>query len=403
MRRWVALTVLMVLTAGLVGATLSTVRYQTGADEGFYLAYAQRIAQEGLGVFPRLFQGYLHGDPANCNFPSPVRITPLLLAAASLRISGLSGFLPLSLLSLGSFLLLVAVTYFGVLRMRDEWTAFWCALLVGTAPLHLAMARRALTDTLGSMLFVLCLWVLLEALGRPATESSAGRRRWAGIAVLYTVTLLTKASMYLLIPISLFFIGAHAMLRRRRPGTLPILAVSLLPLAAALLADWAAAGSWEALQETVRFGRQAFTSGFAQLYLQGPWSRYLVDFLLISPWPVLFYLIWLGVVVGGKMRDERIWFWAAVPILFMIGTAFFSLRNARYVMVLEVPLRMATVFLAAHWVAAGHHAGWRRAAAATALLALVWMDLQTFRQFVQIDLYETPTHNFLLMRRILIG
>ena len=107
------LVLILILSALMVGSTLHLVEYQPGADEGYYLRYSARIAKEGPGVFPRLFQEHLSGPAINKYFPSPMRVTTLLLSSTAVRFGG-ADYKTLSLLSLAAFLALLALQCAGL-------------------------------------------------------------------------------------------------------------------------------------------------------------------------------------------------------------------------------------------------------------------------------------------------
>lgn len=395
-KSWVVWGVTVGWAAFLVLSTIHWVEYQPQADEGFYLHYSTRVAKEGWAVFPTLFQEYLLGEPTHSYFPSPLRVTGLMLGGLAVRMGGAS-FVSLSLLSLLAFLSLLTLLYGSVCREWGERTAGWTGLLLSVAPLHLAMARRAISDTLISFLFVACLWVFWWALSGPKEGSL---RRWGGVAFLYALTFLTKASAFVLIPISFCFLVWDAF--RRKSLSVGFLAVSVIPLAIVLAVVVAATGSLEVLLQTIRFSQGAYHSRFAQLYLQGPWFRYVIDFLLISPWTTLLYLIGLGVLLGGRVKEARVWFWSLIPVLYLLCAAAFPLRNARYVMVLEVPVRLVCVFLLQRLFSReGKFERISTAAIGLVVLALMLGDLEMYRRFVLIDLYETPTITFLQLNHLL--
>lgn len=377
----------LAVAAGLVIPTLGQVRYQPGADEGYYLRYAARIADEGLAVFPRLFQEYLHGDPQKAYFPTPLRIGGLVLSAAWVKGFGAS-FGAMSALSLVCFLLLLAVHHLNLLRFFGLRAAFFASLLMSAAPLHLAMSRRGLTDTLSSLLMVSSLWLLFHALHSARWSVRRGLEAAAVTLAAFSV----KATSFVLIPVSAAIIGWRAISRR---GSFPVgafVCICVLPLALLALLEVLAAGGVGSLREAIQFGQAACGSPYAQKFLQGPWYRYVMDFLLISPWTTLLYLVGLGMLAGARVEDEKVWFWAAVPLLVLACAVFFPLRNVRYLMMLEVPVRTSIALLCGRW---------NGLKGVVPVILLFWADLMTFLGLVGIDLYETPSLEFLMLRGII--
>ncbi len=394
MTRRVGLLLILGFAGILVASTFHLVDYYPGADEGFYLRYSSRIAAEGPGVFPQLFQEYLNSEKTNQYFPSPMRVGTLLISGAAVRLGGAS-YRTLSLLSLAAFLALLLVILINSRRCFGERTAFWITLFLAGSPFHMALARRALSDTLGSLLINGSLWALWWAL---SDDSERKGRRWWFVSALYAVTFLAKGSTFILIPISLFFLCRQSGWFRRPFPWWPTAAVSVVPLAILPVVLVTAAGGFDVLWRTAQFARGAYSSPYALQYLQGPWFRYVVDFLLISPWTTLMYLIWLGVLLASPTRDEGAWFWGIIPPLYLAGAAFFPLRDARYLLALEMPVRMGALFLIQRLVGEQRQNRWAAVRMGMVLLPLLWIDLRTFYLFVITNLYE-PTSFYLLHLR----
>ena len=364
------------------------------ADEGCYLRYATRIVERGPGAFPALFREYLDDPLAPQLFPSPIRLTPIVLDALSVLFSG-SDFASLADVSLLAFLALLVLVFAAIRRTHGELTALAVTLLLSVSPLHLAMARRALADNLNATLLLTCLWLCLHGL----TAHKTSPRWWAGVGVAYAVTFLGRELNLILIPISLTLIAGHFVLRRRPIRLWPVACVSVLPLLAAVtLAALAAGGlgtAWAVFSATVR---QPAHNEYAILYGNGPWFRYVLDYLLLSPWTTLLYLMWLGYLVGARVVDERLWAWAVVPILFVALATPFA-KFVRWALVLDAPLRLGAVLLLQRLV--GSRAGdrWATAGLGVLVAALMWVDLRTFHEFFVVgDIYD-PTSALLLAGR----
>lgn len=337
----------------------------------------------------------MNGLETNRYFPNPLRILTISLGAAALKIGGGPYFTNLALLSLAAFLGVLVLMFVGTGRAFGWTTAAWTLLLACAAPLHLAMARRALSDTLTSFFLMASLWLFLRAIWRPEEETPA--RRWGWVALFYTATLLVKESAFLLVPISLFFL-AWRRIRSGRPVSLrPACAVTVAPLAAAAgLMALAAGGIHPALKTATGFAGAAHVNAYALQYQQGPWFRFLVDLMLVSPWPVLLWLVWTGVLIGERSRDERQWFWAAVPALFIgLGCLLPAGKNVRFVMALEMPMRLCAVFLLQRLI----RSRWVMAAV---VLCLIAIDLDSFcRLFLEGGIYDPVSAALLPLRGFL--
>ena len=390
---WALLFLSLALAVGSV-ATHPVTTWRGQADEGCYLRYATRIAEQGPGAFPALFREYLQDPLGPQYFPSPLRLTPIALGALSVLFSG-ANFSSLADVSLVAFLALLVLLFMGLRGTLGERTALAVTLVLSVSPLHLAMARRALADSLNATLVLTCLWLCIHGL----TAGKTAPRWWAGVAIAYAVAFLGRELNLVLIPISLALIGGDVV-RRRRPIPLwAICCVSLLPLlGAAALAALAAGGvgvAWAAFSATlVQPGHNAY----ALEYGNGPWFRYVVDYLLLSPWTTLLYLAWLGYLAGARIEDERLWAWALVPILFLACATPFA-KFVRWALPLDAPLRLGAVLLLQRLVRDRAGNRWATVRLGVIIAGLMWADLRAFHDlFVVGDIYD-PTSALLLAGR----
>lgn len=293
-KSWAILPLALALAAGVVLATPVTT-WRPRADEGYYLLYATRVAEQGPGAFPDLFREYLADPLSRQLFPSPIRVTAILLGALAIRLGG-PGFPSLAHLSLAAFLVLLGLVFLGGRRLVGPRTAAATTLLLAASPLQLAMARRALSDSLNATLLIGCLALCIAAV----TAERPAPRRWWAVAAAYAVAFLGRELNLVLIPLSLVLIAGFTLWHRRPLPIGPACWVSVVPLAIAALAAALAAGgfvpAWRAFTATVL---QPGQNVYALQYGGGPWFRYLLDYLLLSPWTTVLYLAWLGQLAVG--------------------------------------------------------------------------------------------------------
>jgi 4-amino-4-deoxy-L-arabinose transferase-like glycosyltransferase len=396
-RSWPLLLPVVLLPIIIVQATVPSVVFRPGADEGWFLTYATRVAEQGPAAFPELFREYLRDAEARKWFPSPLRITSIAVDALAVRLGG-PRYESLQKVSLAAFLALVVLVYVEVRRRLGAPTALWTALLLAVSPLHLAMARRALADSLIATLVVVSLGLCIHGL---VTRERA-HAWWWGVAATYAVTFLARELNLFLMPVSVALIGWHALRRRQWPPLWPLLAVTAVPLLAATLVAGLAAGgfgvAWQTLVTTV--GQDAVNEYIVR-YGGGPWFRYLVDYLLLSPCTTILYLAWLG-YLGARAGDEdRVVAWALVPILFLACLAPFS-KSLRYVVALETPLRLGAVLFVQRLLTERAGPGWAAAGVALGVAVVAWLDLSTLHGvFVAGQLYDPASANLLAWRRFL--
>jgi 4-amino-4-deoxy-L-arabinose transferase-like glycosyltransferase len=391
----VALTLLalLVLPVLVVRTSLPSVTWRPGADEGYFLQYSTRVAEHGPGEVRVLFTEYLAGGD-RVYFPSPLRLTTILVDALAVRIGG-PRFESLQAVAFVSFLVLLALVFLEVRRTFGEQTALCTAFLLSVSPLHLAMARRALSDSLIATLVLVCIGLAVRGLAE-----RHGPRWWAGVAAACTVTFLARELSLFLVPVLLALILLQAVRHGVRPSLWALGAVSIVPLALSAAIAAIAAGSfataWQTLRTTVG---QDGVNEYIVRFGGGPWFRYVLDYLLVSPWTTLAYVVWLGWLAASRDADDETLAWTLVPILVVAVLVPFS-KSLRYVVALEAPMRLGVVLLLQR--ALGSR-GWPSTAGlAAAVLAIAWIDLHTFRGlFVDAGTYDPASYNLLLWRGLL--
>ena len=248
---------------------------------------------------------------------------------------------------------------------------------------------------MGGTLSVLCLLVFIRLL-------TSGKRTpwsWLGLALLYAAVFLAREGAMLLIPVSLALAAFHCVRKKEKVSLLSLAAVSLIPAALAVIAAALACGGWETLRQVFLANfNSAASNPYAQKYGSGPWTRYVLDFLLLSPVPTLLYLVWVGVLIGSREPEEAGWLWALVPLLFLPLSAPIT-KNVRYALLLEAPIRLAAVGLLQRLT------GWTRKPALWMVLAmacLLLLDGLSFCDlFVTGELYDPVSVSLLALRGLI--
>lgn len=392
---WLSVLLLLVGLALALHASLAAgVPYEPNSDEGYYLSMAQQLENRGIGAYPQLFESW-NRDPANWIYPSPLRVGHVTVAAALFEFAP-ARLETLSLLSLGAHLGWIAVSAWFARRLFPTAYALCLTLLLATAPLLLGSARLALQDSHLLLWLGLCVWSFLDLLRNPT------QRGMSLVFVLsFAMSVLVKETSALLGPA---FLALLAWQRCVAHEPLPWLRLSLLVLAPGLLVLTVlllAAGGGEPLIGTARtvLGSPA-TNEYAIRYGSGPWYRYLVDYLLISPWTTLAALAALGARLAGRRfdaGDRELTLLALLGCLLLAEMSFFT-KNARYLLILELPLRA----LALAWIF-GLASGWKRSAlVAGFVLLVVASDLASFEYgWIRHRIYDPLTGTLMQLRALL--
>jgi 4-amino-4-deoxy-L-arabinose transferase-like glycosyltransferase len=188
---------------------------------------------------------------------------------------------------------------------------------------------------------VLSLWLFYELVREPH------RVVWrVAFAAAFTFAILTKEISGLL---GVAFVAFACIERFHRKRPLPLLAVAV-PLAVAPLASvaiWAlAAGGFGALRETLRIVLESpATNEFAIRWGSGPWYRYVLDQLVMSPWTTLLGIAAVAVVAWRWRtgRYDSLLVYCALLYVAQIAVLAPFTKNLRYVAVLEAPVRALAV------------------------------------------------------------
>lgn len=394
---WFGWALALALAAGVyvgIEPTLGLVKFQAANDEGYYLRYVQALDRGGLTDLPELARAWL-ARAEDWRFPPPSRVGYLVPASAWCALFG-SSFESLARLSLTSLALLVLVQHFFARRHLAPLAAGCATLLLAASPLLLGLGRRALTDAPLALLQISSLWLFLEVLREPR------RIGWqvAFCAVFAWSISAKEIAVLLALPMALF-----AWIERLRGGELSLAraaAVLAVPMASAGVAVLLACGGPERTLELMRVVMNSPSSNdYAIAMGSGPWYRYCVDQLLLSPWTTLLGLAGFAVALWRWRRGEferLLVFCALVYVLQLAALAPFT-KNVRYAAPLEMPLRVSAAALLAAFFGGGLRG---RALTLVAVLALAWSDVRDFqRAFVRGRIYDPVTANLLAFRRLI--
>ena len=382
---WIAWFVLSALALLIWIGTANQVSFQAQADEGVYLYYASRVSERGPAVFPPLLKEYVENSAVRQYFPTPLRVFTLAADAAAFRAVG--GFLSLQLVSMISFLMVLALVFVGVRSWFGTGTAFFTGLLLAVSPIWLAMSRRALSDAWSGF------WMTAAVMGVIALLVRRNRSvwKWAGLGGLFAAAILSRESAIVLLPMAwtclLFF-------QERDEKAVYGMAVATAAALALVAVVWFLlfrdpGAVYRALAITAQSVK---TNTYAQQYGGGPWFRPILDAMLLSPGTVLLFIAGLGFyqanpaeTISRRVADLWVILWLSALIFFCAGT-----RNIRYLLFLEVPYRLGAVLFLRQWKV--RWPVWGKWAAGFCFGALILLDLLVFyRFFVLNGLYDPET------------
>lgn len=388
---------LLALIAVIMIRSLDRVPYLPASDDGYYLSFMTTVASDGVSAFPGLFQKW-NATPADWVYPPPTRVAFVVASAALSRVLG-ADIITLSWLSLLSHLGWTVINWAFARRHMGESFALALAALCGFSPLLLGLGRLALMDSFACFSATLAIWLFLEALQQPTVV------RWRVLfGAALSLAILTKELSVLLAPPLVVMVLLERYVRKT-PLSLTAFASPFVgaALVTGTIFVLAAGGLGPLLTTTHMVLSSPKTNEFARVYCNGPWFRYLIDYLALSPFPTL-----LGLMAAGSLVDRlRAKAWPRPEVLFLVlGVGLMLeqaplIKNLRYMTMLDLSLR----FLALAWFfRLGKSLGARAKVLCGVgiVVVLCGLDWQTFEKFwVDRSGYD-PLSIFLLQWRRLI-
>lgn len=389
---------LLAMVSLLLLSSLKSVQYASAADEGYYYSYAQRLSQSGPAGMPELFQAYL-GDQRHWQFPGPLRLAYYSVCAALFWLFGPS-YSMLSYVSLLSHLLTSLITYLFSVRFFGSRAGLMIGLLALFSPLGLGLSRRALNDSFAVLCATLAVWTFLAW-----CEDQSSRRRQAAFVSIFGLAILAKETAVLLM--APFF--AFALIVRRL-GAGPktsmgrlALTLSLPPIGCGLF--WLAlAGGPQTLWQLAKILLMSpSTNQYAATFGGGPWYRYLLDFMLLSPLPTLAALLYLGSQfkrLKTGPHNRCVLYFGLILSLLLFEYDFLT-KNVRYLALLDLPIRVFCGLMIDHIFSSGNSRN-RFAWGLLVVSLLCWLDFQSFQQiFISNHVYDPVSQALLEARGII--
>lgn len=391
------LLVLGFVLVGIIGVVVRV--YPTagftgiGYDEALYRRYVDDLSTHGISHYPDFAEYYIERQQKlpGAILP-PTRFLYIFSAYLWHNLTGEASLVSLHHIScLFSILLLFAA---GVFACRLGGTLMGLAVfaLMACAPTQIHMAQHALIDGFFAFWATLSLWFLWENLRRPAGYG------WATAYTLaLTMMVITKENA------AFAGLGVLALLATNRWFKFGIVTPKLLLLTVAgpllgFLILVTLCGGLGTFVETYRLlTAKASVLPYAIATGDGPWYRYLVDLLLVSP--LIFLLAWGALLRLSFTRQAGLYLFVFVGATYLLMCNVRYGMNLRYTNMWDMPLRYLAVTCLTDLTDAVPR---RRALLLTiGVLFLCAFDLrQYYIFFVQHNLYELVTAG--LLRALLI-
>ncbi len=365
-----------------------------GFDEALYREYVNDLIRSGVSSYPDLAEHYveIQNRLPTAVLP-PTRFLYIFAAYLWHEVFGSEALASLrDVSSLFSILLLFLAAGFSW-RLGGWRVALFIAALMSCAPTQIHMGQHALIDGFFAFWATLCLWSLWENLRHP------NQWPWLMCYVLALALLvLTKENAMFAYVGLLLLLGANHWLRFGQISRMLLLLTFVGPLlGVALLVNLC--GSLDTAYHIFRLlVSKASVLPYAIATGDGPWYRYLVDLMVVSP---VVLVLAIGGIFSLKLHDKASLF----LLLFVVGS-YLLMANVRYGMNLryanmwDLPLRYLAVGCLTNISASfGKRAHWWLGAFIAIICAVELRQYIVF--FVQHDLYELVTGGLLHAIRIL--
>lgn len=365
-----------------------------GFDEGLYRNYINSLDSTGLGAYPDLAERYVVDQS---RLPSailpPTRFLYICSGYLWHRATGMEALHSLKFIaSLFSIGLLIVSTIFAIRAGGWRIGTAVCGLMT-FAPTQVHMSQHALIDGVFAFWAVSCLWLLWENLQRP--------NDWRLLALLGTclaLLILTKENAFFAY-MALCAVLAVCLWQKYGQITRILLATMFVgPLVGvAILVNLC--GS---LGTTIQIYRLLVSKASVLPYAiatgDGPWYRYLVDLLIVSP---IVLILALGALFLVKRTDKF-----PVYLITFIAASYVLMANVRYGMNLryanmwDMPLRFLSGFALTNVCDRfGNSARWLFPVFIGLLCLFEWNQYLIF--FVRHNLYELVTAGLLRAVQVL--
>jgi 4-amino-4-deoxy-L-arabinose transferase-like glycosyltransferase len=365
-----------------------------GVDEGLYIGYVTDLSNHGLSAYPAIVAHYIELQEKRIgSFLPPTRFLYIFTSYLWHRLFG--GDVLTALHAVASCFSILTLCLSGVLAWRMGGRAAGLAVLalMAFAPMQLHMSQHVLVDGFFTFWALLCLWLLWENLRAPRDW------RWLASYILALALLvLTKENSFFVWVGLVAIIVSHRWLRFGTVTREVVLATVIGPLLGVVVLVFLAGG----LDTLIYVYRLSVTKNYQVTYAiltgDGPWYRYLVDLLLVSPLVLILALGRLFALNRTKTPELFLAIFVAASYLVMCNVKYGM--NLRYANMWDMPLRyLAFSQLSLLTVSAKRYQVFL-AGALVGVIAL--LDLRQYIILaVNYPLYELVTHELLRALSIL--
>ena len=279
----------------VISFRLKNIIFADKADEGLYLNYSIMVSHDGIKGFHDLFKDYF-ADPTHRITQNPLRVGFIILTSFWVKLFGYSMY-NLALLSLFSYCIFLFLGFYFAKRYLDKNLVLLFIILLAFSPINLAMARRALVDSTSNLFIFSSILLFFDNLkGKDAFRNIL-------FILTYAFTILIKESSALL---GLFFMLYIFITRKKNADYFSLrglLVTAIAPFGiAGIIYVILAGGIAQFFKVMISVVTSPPVNAYAVFYCAGPWFRYLIDFIVLSPWV---FLLGIGFIFFYLIKNEK--------------------------------------------------------------------------------------------------
>jgi hypothetical protein len=221
--------------------------------------------------------------------------------------------------------------------------------------------------------------------------------------IVYALAILIKETAILLIPIFILYFIIGRYILKKELYLSDLFYTCICPLIIAVAVYIIAAGTPSHVLEVIKIILTSpLTNKHAILYCAGPAFRYIVDFILLSPWVSILAIGFFFSFISAKECEDKILYFSTIFVVYFLLLNLFA-KNVRYAIFLDTPLRMFSVFMLLN-IEENRFKKLKHGYLITYILVIaiaVYDYLSFYKFFVIYDIYD-PISIFLLRARELI-
>ena len=318
-------------------------KYLSGTDEGYYLKYSVYMATEHNASLKTLARSYIENESWHV-FPSPLRAGYIMMSSLWMKALGLFNFKALALLSSLFSILSLFLVFIFTKELFGKRIAFFSLILFASSPLSLALARRALQDSAVYFFIIMSVYLFYKA------RFYTGLIFKALFAASFFAALMIKESAVLLTAFFLIVLLWDIYARRHKArNCLSLVLAIAVALAAAFFVYLNIAGGFANFIKMAKIIIISPLNNFyAVRYQSGPFFRYMLDFFLISPYTLISAVAFLALYFSNAIERTAQATYLVIFFLSLYMTFSLFSKNMRYVVALDVPIRIFTAMFIAN-------------------------------------------------------